>query len=480
MLQHSNRNSALFIIILFLLLISSIHCVKTATGPELISDSETGPGSVSVSVSFPNEDEKTKIISSSEYMELLIYAESIDTLFQKRWYFPDSMPAAYSTGPLPARENAVFCVSIHNSMDTGTYSGSDTISIISGKTVTAAIKLAARFGDISLGISIPSDLTGSIGSIEMIAEADHVSPVLKALTINGDSAYGKITGFPACDSIFLSVQVYDLDNEIIYSGSDTLAMESGKVTSLSLQLNLVGGLGSVSITIDDEGSIEGSAYFPGQAPEIQDTGMVLVPGGVFIMGEEGVEVNVSVDSFYIDRFEVTNSQFAEFLNADTAFKEFFTNDTIQIDSTGGVFVSKDGFADHPVTFVNWYAADAFCTWKNKILPSDTMWEKAARGTDGRMYPWGNEEPDSTYLNYNNKYDGTVETGMFEKGRSPYGVYDMAGNVYEWCSTKELSKSNYYRKGGGWNSTTNYCQSSYTGKYLRTTVTKALGFRCALQ
>ncbi len=158
--------------------------------------------------------------------------------------------------------------------------------------------------------------------------------------------------------------------------------------------------------------------------------MVLVPAGEFSMGSDKGDDDeqpihkVFLDGFYIDKFEVTNGRFAKFVEA------------ILSEPPWG-FADKDTplvQADRPVRWVSWMDATGYCLWAGKRLPTEAEWEKAARGADGRMYPWGNEPPTPAHAVFGLK-EGGAETvspiGNRDKGKSPYGVHDLAGNLYEW-------------------------------------------------
>ncbi len=224
--------------------------------------------------------------------------------------------------------------------------------------------------------------------------------------------------------------------------------------------------------------------------------MVLIPAGEFTMGtnvrlsDEGPEHRVTVAAFYIDKYEVTNLQYKKFIDA-TQHKspQHWSNRTY-----------PDGKIDHPVVFVSWDDAKAYCEWAGKRLPTDEEWEKAARGTDARYFPYGNEFD----MNKSNnpvrwealKQEGdTAPVGSFEEGKSPYGIYDMSGNVWEWTASwyraypgNTRISENYgetYKtlKGGSWWDCSFYqcgisAPSYNRAFFLRGTRNKSFGFRCA--
>ena len=163
--------------------------------------------------------------------------------------------------------------------------------------------------------------------------------------------------------------------------------------------------------------------------------MILIPAGEFIMGsdnrlpDEGPRHTASTDAFYIDLYEVTNLQYKNF-NNETKRKSpsHFRNRTF-----------PKGKADHPVTYVSWIDAKAYCEWAGKRLPTDAEWEKAARGTDERMFPWGNAfgiEKANTPVRWQRLglFGDTTPVGAFKEGKSFYGAHDMSGNVWEWTAS----------------------------------------------
>jgi len=169
--------------------------------------------------------------------------------------------------------------------------------------------------------------------------------------------------------------------------------------------------------------------------------MVWIPGGAFVMGtnevdrqgraieygltkpwfeDEHPEHTVNLPGFYLDRNEVTNADFAAYVAATGS----------RIPGTWIASTYPDGTGNLPVASVNWYQADDYCKWAHKRLPTEAEWEKAARGTDGRLYPWGNEFG----LDKANLMSGSVQpAGLFPQGQSPYGVNDLIGNVWEWTA-----------------------------------------------
>jgi formylglycine-generating enzyme required for sulfatase activity len=197
----------------------------------------------------------------------------------------------------------------------------------------------------------------------------------------------------------------------------------------------------------------------GNASQVVNDGhgdYLLVPAGAFRMGDnfgdglprERPVHTVELDAFYIAKYEMTNGEWKKFRD-DPGYDDakFWPNGRVvprdqipywtQANNHGGGTPDSD---DYPVLGVNWDSAAAYCNWlsaktgKKYRLPTEAEWEKAARGADQRRYPWGNQI-DHAHANYvgSSQFDTGMKVGTFEAGKSPYGAYDMAGNVMEWCS-----------------------------------------------
>jgi serine/threonine-protein kinase len=171
---------------------------------------------------------------------------------------------------------------------------------------------------------------------------------------------------------------------------------------------------------------------------IDNMALVFVPAGEFIMGSpdddpqafgnEKPEHKVSLPAFWIDRTEVTNAQYQLCVAAGACTPPARTDSV-----TRASYYGDPAFDDHPVIWVNWVQAGAYCEWASRRLPTEAEWEKAARGADGRAYPWGDQQPDNTLLNFNLAAGDTTKAGSFPNGASPYGALDMSGNIVEWVA-----------------------------------------------
>ena len=215
--------------------------------------------------------------------------------------------------------------------------------------------------------------------------------------------------------------------------------------------------------------------------------LVYVPEGEFLMGSNEVDNEqpihtVYLDAYWIDQTEVTNAMYEKCVEAGSCEKP-----------SGLYFYEAGKYDDHPVVFVDWYQAEAYCEWAGRRLPSEAQWEKAARGDDGRTYPWG-EGIDCGHAQYSGCDGNTILVGSLPSGASPYGALNMAGNVYEWVA--DWYDENYYEnspyenpqgpssggyrvlRGGSWGSDDMAVRSA--NRYSRTPshTGNGHGFRCS--
>ncbi len=160
--------------------------------------------------------------------------------------------------------------------------------------------------------------------------------------------------------------------------------------------------------------------------------MVYVPAGVFEMGsddgrsDEKPVRQVYLDEYWIDKYEVSNAQYALCVAAGACFQP-----SSKKSWTRGSYYGNPEYDHYPVMHVSWNDAKNYCKWAGGELPTEAQWENAARGPDGRTYPWGNDSPDSSLANYNKNEGDTTKVGNYPAGASPYGALDMAGNLWEW-------------------------------------------------
>ena len=194
---------------------------------------------------------------------------------------------------------------------------------------------------------------------------------------------------------------------------------------------------------------------------------VRVPAGEFTFSEDNPDLGrtagmITLAEFWIGLTEVTNAQYAAFIDAggyedrDLWTEDGWTWRSAQTHAAPGCWQDTDFNApDQPVTCVSWYEATAYAAWLSREtglalrLPTVEEWEKAARGTDSRRYPWGDAAPDFSLANYAAALGRTAPVGSLPAGASPYGALDMAGNVAEWTATKVEFAGDRYVRGGSW-------------------------------
>jgi formylglycine-generating enzyme required for sulfatase activity len=237
-----------------------------------------------------------------------------------------------------------------------------------------------------------------------------------------------------------------------------------------------------------------------------DKDMILIPAGEFLMGSDRVDTEgkthefgfakplyldehprqtITLPAFLIDRYEVAQGAYATFVAATG-----WPSPKHWVDGR-----PPSGTHRLPVTGVNWHDAQRYCEWRGKRLPTEAEWEKAARGADGREFPWGNDYDGHKANTGDAGRGGLVEGGSFPEGRSPYGVDDMAGNAWEWTSDWYLPHpNNTYEsaqfgrtfkvlKGGGWGGVGHYAlpefyRAAYRFPMAPTAKFADFGFRCA--
>ena len=229
---------------------------------------------------------------------------------------------------------------------------------------------------------------------------------------------------------------------------------------------------------------------------VAETPMVDIPAGEFAMGSDGGQAlederpmhRVWIDSFSMDAHEVTTAQYASFL-AGTNRPAPWQWNTVDLSL----------HHDRPIIGVDWSDGDAYCQWRGKRLPTEAEWEKSARGTDGRLYPWGNQTPTNARANFalgaRFSYSQVLmPVQSYEQGVSAYGLYQMAGNVWEWV--QDWYGANYYEispdrnpqgpdagqfkvlRGGSWSDLPKYLLAYGRFKLPPDTRNSYTGFRCA--
>jgi formylglycine-generating enzyme required for sulfatase activity len=251
--------------------------------------------------------------------------------------------------------------------------------------------------------------------------------------------------------------------------------------------------------------------------------MSYIPGGTFMMGaleedftaapDEKPQHEVKLDPFHLDQFEVTVAQYAAFLNRIGTYKEAcsghdclhprfeagFTSYLIEEDQGDGsfIYIPFTGYSNYPINHVSWYGAQAYCEAMGARLPTEAEWEFAARGDDGRIYPWGNETPDETKAVFaSTSYDNLKPVDALPDGQSPFGIYGMAGSLWEW--TNDWYDEDYYEisprnnplgpeinlnkviRGGAWpdNNLADRIRSANRSNFTPDFISATVGFRCA--
>jgi formylglycine-generating enzyme required for sulfatase activity len=224
--------------------------------------------------------------------------------------------------------------------------------------------------------------------------------------------------------------------------------------------------------------------------------MVQIPAGVSPLAPNGSRV----EAFLIDRFETTNEQFLKFVTAGGYRQQKYWPETLQVDgrptpwaSAIDKFVDRtnlpgprdwsngrfpDGKANHPVVGVSWYEADAYAKWSGKELPSPDQWWRAALGDGGRVFPWGNDARTSE-LRANFGVQGTQPVGSYLLGVSPFGCYDMAGNVREWLRDGPATAAKHAVVGGSWQDPAYMFEPGHIETFAASYAGDAIGLRLVM-
>ena len=213
--------------------------------------------------------------------------------------------------------------------------------------------------------------------------------------------------------------------------------------------------------------------------------LIRIPAGPFLYGSAGSDKmasdnekpqrTIDLPEYWIGRAPVTNAQFARFVQA-AGYRT-----TAETEGKGAVWTGSKwewiagadwrhprgpqssiaGKEDHPVVQVSWDDAQAYCAWAGLALPAEEQWEKAARGTDGRIWPWGDKPPTAAHCNFNRNVDDTTPVGKYSpQGDSPYGCVDMAGNVWEWTGSWFTEGKTRALRGGSWGTGDQYSRAAY--------------------
>ncbi len=234
--------------------------------------------------------------------------------------------------------------------------------------------------------------------------------------------------------------------------------------------------------------------------EIDSMTEIYIPAGEFLMGasaddtqacdDERPQHSVTLDAYWIDQHEVTNAQYTLCVAAGEC-----TEPWNKVSFTRSSYYGDPQYAEYPVIYVDWYQASAYCAWAGGSLPTEAQWEKGARGTDGKMYPWGDGETRTRLLHYGTSIGDTTIVCSYPDGNSPYGLCDMAGNVWEWVN--DWYDAEYYSsspdsnpRGPATGDTRGLRGSSWIGSIILRSSVRAWnypdygflnsGFRCARQ
>jgi len=285
----------------------------------------------------------------------------------------------------------------------------------------------------SIAVPLSKTAADEIASAEVVVTGPDISLTRQALIVSGREISGTIPRVEPGPSRTFTMNAYDATGVLIYSGGTTVDIAEGESAQVSITLRRV------------EPTIAPERVFH-ELPDDTDMELMRVPAGEFTRGSgdhpDPIQV-VYVSEFYMGKLEVTFAQAASWLhsrgNNEYPAGEFegqnigefsLTNANNILDAEG---LKLPELAEHPAFEVSWMGANEYCRWAGLRLPTEAEWEKAARGTDKRVFPWG-ARLDSSRANYRIIMEKTTTVvGSYPEGRSPYGVLDMSGNVSEWVA-----------------------------------------------
>ena len=335
-------------------------------------------------------------------------------------------------------------------------------------------------------------------------------PIIK---INGDAIYTYTT------TVILTILAPNAVEMIISNYDDFRdgTWENYKTSKTWLLLDEEGPK-TVYIKMKYEDGTESPLFWDTITYDRKASNVVFIPAGVFTMGSEsGVGDNdeqpkhtIYLDDYYIDKYEVTNKQYSQFLTDIDDGESYYYHDMKIINNGDGTFDSEPGFEFHPVIYVSYEDAKAYAFWSGGSLPTEAQWEKAARSDELRIYPWGDllESNQANFWNSGDPFESTISPPTTPVGYyngvnwngyqtsdspSPYGAYDMAGNVWEWCS--DFYQADYYSqsqnsnpsgpangtarvvRGGSWADNPYYLRSACRSHRQPFDVFGNVGFRC---
>ena len=306
-------------------------------------------------------------------------------------------------------------------------------------------------------IALGKVAASNISRVELVVSASDLSaPIISVLTVEGDEVVGTVV-VPVGSNRVFTINAYDSSGELIYSGQSRTDVKENGATVLP----------PISVRAVDASTDLPPSVIYKQAPSGEDLKFLLVPAGQFTMGYDGADRysgpknQIYLDHYYIGEYEITNDQFIGFLekfgNPSRTYRETSQSGNVTdvedipyidlddfrqiIQYVDGRYILHADFPDrgtHPARSMTWYAATLFCELMGARLPTEAEWEKAARGTDGRRFSWGDRfEHDWANVNplqesTGNDMRSTTAVGSHTHDRSPYGAYDMVGNVREWC------------------------------------------------